>query len=292
MRTNIVTTLLFGTTFLTVVACASVQPNPQITSAQSRLSSAYDDKNTADRGMSDLRSASSALRAAQIEWDAGNKDRAEHLLNMGGIYLELAETRGQQGTIEQEIAGLKAQSEMQGIRERAQRDDLRSQERLADRDSQIAQAQEARRADEIRYEESLDERDRQLALAREQLRDYDMKVTELGSTLILQDVSFASGKSQLREGALNRLQPLINFLKISPETQVRIEGHTDSVGAEAYNRQLSLDRAGSVKDLLTANGIEGDRIQTAGSGHTKPVSSNDTESGRQANRRVEITLLK
>jgi outer membrane protein OmpA-like peptidoglycan-associated protein len=299
MKTNIVTTLLLSTALITVVACSSVQPNHQILAAQDRLSAAYDDKNTADRGMSDLRSASTALQTAQTEWDAGNKDQAEHLLTMGGIYLDLADTRGRQASIEQDIAALKSQSQMQAVRTQAQMDDRRSQDRLADRDSQLADrdsqlahAQESQRAGEARYEQSLADKDRELAQAREQLREYDMKVTELGSTLVLQDVSFAFGRAELREGASNRLQPLINYLKVSPETQVRIEGHTDGVGTETYNRQLSSDRATAVKDMLTTNGIDGNRIETLGSGHTKPVSNNDTESGRQANRRVEITLLR
>lgn len=292
MLPKIGTTLLLSTSFLTVVACSTVQPNPQITAAQSRLSSAYDDKNTADRGMSDLKSASTALRAAQLEWDAGNKEQAQHLVNMSGIYLDLADTRGEQSTIEQAIARIKAESQMSAIRTQAQMDAMRNQEILADRDSQLARAQESQRADELRYQENLADKNQQLALAREQLRDYDMKVTELGSTLVLQDISFAFGKDQLREGALNRLQPLINFLKVSPETQVRIEGHTDGIGTDSYNRQLSYDRAVSVKNMLTTNGIDASRIETVGSGYTKPVSNNDTESGRQANRRVEITLLK
>ena len=67
-------------------------------------------------------------------------------------------------------------------------------------------------------------------------------------------------------------------------------GHTDSKGAEAYNQGLSESRAGSAADFLLAQGIGGERISTLGKGESEPVADNETEAGRQENRRVEIAI--
>ncbi|MEX1146852.1 MAG: OmpA family protein [Sphingomonadales bacterium] len=272
--------LILSTSMLVIAGCAGREPNPEISYAQTRLSTAYSNKNTADRGRADLENARSALQMAEQEWQSGDEERSQHHLTMAGIHLDLADTRGEQATIEQQIADVENQRQMAAVRAEARSD--------ADRSRAEVEQMDARLADR---DQRLTEQEEELASAREQLREYDMKITELGSTLVLQDVSFETGKTDLREGASNRLNPLVNFLKASPQTRVLIEGHTDNVGGEAFNRQLSLDRANSVASALTDAGIDRSRIETTGSGYSKPVGNNDTVSGRQSNRRVEITLL-
>lgn len=267
---TITSKLMLGAALLALTACATAQPNTRIVDAQTRLSAGYNDKETADRGQGDLANAKTALLAAESDWKRGKKETSDHNLLMGETYIELAETRGKQAKMEKANAALSAQA---GIADKNRQ--------LASKDLVIA-SQTVQIAD----------KDKQLADARDQLRDYNMQVTELGSTMVLQDVSFETGKSQLLSGGVNRLQPLINYLRLSPETKVRIEGYTDSVGGAAYNTQLSLDRANSVKAILATGGISNDRISTIGSGLTKPVATNATAAGRQQNRRVEVTLLK
>jgi outer membrane protein OmpA-like peptidoglycan-associated protein len=263
-------TLMLGAALLAMTACATAQPNTRIVDAQTRLSASYNDKETADRGQGDLANAKTALLSAETDWKNGDKDTSDHHLLMGETYLELAETRGKQAKMEKANAALSAQAGM------------------ADKNRQLASKDAVIAGKNLQ----LADKDKQLADAQAQLRDSNMKVTELGSTMVLQDVSFETGKSQLLPGGVNRLQPLINYLRLSPETKVRIEGYTDSVGGAAYNSQLSLDRANSAKAILTAGGIDGARIETVGSGLTKPVATNATAAGRQSNRRVEVTLLK
>lgn len=263
-------TLMLGAALLALTACAGVQPNTRLVDAQGRLTVAYNDKETAERGQGDLANAKTSLASAERDWKRGDKEVSDHNLMMGETYLNLAETRGKQAKLEQANVALSTQASL------AAKD-----RQLASKDLVIASKND-----------QLVDKDKQLALAQDQLRDSNMKITELGSTMVLQDVSFETGKSQLLAGGVNRLQPLINYLKLSPETKVRIEGYTDSVGGAAYNTQLSLDRADSVKSILSAGGIDGARIETVGSGLTKPVATNATAAGRQSNRRVEVTLLK
>ncbi len=276
LMTNIVSklpaskTLMLGVAMLALTACAGVQPNTRLADAQGRLTVAYNDKETAERGQGDLANAKTSLATAERDWKHGDKEVSDHNLMVGETYLNLAETRGKQAKLEQANVALSTQA---GLAEKNRQ--------LAVKDRVIAGKND-----------QLADKDKQLALAQDQLRDSNMKVTELGSTMVLQDVSFETGKSQLLPGGVNRLQPLINYLKLSPQTMVRIEGYTDNVGGAAYNSQLSLDRANAVKAILSAGGIDGARIETIGSGLTKPVATNATVAGRQSNRRVEVTLLK
>jgi outer membrane protein OmpA-like peptidoglycan-associated protein len=263
-------TLMLGVALLALSACASTEPNTRIADAQGRLTAAYNDKETAERGQGDLANAKTSLLSAETNWKRGKEDTAEHDLLMGQTYIELAETRGKQAKLEQANVTLSTQARL-----------AEKNRQLASKDMVIAGKND-----------QLADKDKQLALAQDQLRESNMKVTELGSTMVLQDVSFETGKSQLLPGGVNRLQPLINYLKLSPQTKVRIEGYTDNVGGAAYNSQLSLDRANSVKTIISAGGIDGARIETVGSGLTKPVATNATAAGRQSNRRVEVTLLK
>ncbi len=281
---RISTTFMLGTALLTFGACASIPPNSHIADAQGRLSADYNDKEIADRGQGDLASAKTALQAAQQAWANDDKPQSEHQLVMGKTYLDLAETRGQEAKVEKDNTRLAGLAQLAG-----------KNQQLAEKDQQLqSQDQEIAGKDRViaGKNDQLADKDQQLAQAKDQLRDYHMTDTDLGSTMVLQDVSFETGKSQLLSGGVNRLQPLINYLRLSPNTNVRIEGYTDNVGGAAYNQQLSLDRANAVEAILSAGGVSSTRISTIGSGLNKPVATNDTIAGRQSNRRVEITLLK
>ncbi|WP_076068193.1 OmpA family protein [Sphingomonas montana] len=123
------------------------------------------------------------------------------------------------------------------------------------------------------------------------MRDYRMKQTRYGATLVLQDVLFRTGSAELRPGAEARLRPMAGYLRANRAVRVRIDGHTDSVGTAAANRSLSERRAIAVRQALGAMGVARDRFRIQGFGESAPVATNATAAGRQLNRRVEVTLI-
>ena len=104
------------------------------------------------------------------------------------------------------------------------------------------------------------------------------------------DVTFDSNSATLRPGLYAEIDRIANVLYQYQQTVIRVEGHTDAKGAEEYNVNLSQRRADSVKDLLIQRGLSSDRVETKAFGESMPVATNDTESGRQRNRRVEIKV--
>jgi outer membrane protein OmpA-like peptidoglycan-associated protein len=113
-----------------------------------------------------------------------------------------------------------------------------------------------------------------------------------GLIVNLSDVLFDTGKATLKPGAREKLSKLAGILLAYPgEYQIEIEGHTDSVGAEMFNLNLSRGRAEAVREYLVQNGIKSERVIAArGFGEAKPVADNETAAGRQVNRRVEIII--
>jgi putative exosortase-associated protein (TIGR04073 family) len=106
------------------------------------------------------------------------------------------------------------------------------------------------------------------------------------------DLLFASGSAQIAAGAEPRLLGLAETLLRHPDTQIEVQGHSDSTGTPEFNVELSKRRAAAVREFLMANGLDGNRIQTAGFGAARPIASNGSGQGRQANRRVEVELTK
>ena len=102
------------------------------------------------------------------------------------------------------------------------------------------------------------------------------------------DISFDVGRSDVKGNFAPVLDRFAASLRANQSTDVRIVGHTDNTGSDASNNPLSVDRANSTRNYLTARGVSGARIQTEGQGSYQPIASNNTAEGRSRNRRVEI----
>lgn len=161
-----------------------------------------------------------------------------------------------------------------------------------------------RRADALRAEErariALEEaqlerreadraRERAEELAR-RVEELEAERTERGLVLTLGDVLFDFDQATLRSGAMRTVQNLAEFMQEYPDRNIMIEGFTDSIGSDWYNEELSQRRANSVREALLSRGISDRRIQIVGYGKRFPVASNETEAGRQQNRRVEVII--
>jgi len=139
-------------------------------------------------------------------------------------------------------------------------------------------AQQARSAEE--HAKSLEQ----------ELADLKGKKTDRGIVVTMGDVLFDTGKATLKPGAYATVERLAAVLKEDASRKVMIEGHTDSVGSDEYNQQLSERRAASVQAALFERGVDASQISTVGKGETTPVASNDNAAGRQQNRRVELVF--
>lgn len=117
-------------------------------------------------------------------------------------------------------------------------------------------------------------------------------VTEVGQAITLEGIVFETAKADIKPESEVILMKAYNTLKFNPELEVQIQGHTDNKGKKAYNERLSQQRAESVKAWLVAKGIDGARITTKGFGMEKPIATNDTEEGRQQNRRIDFVRTK
>ena len=103
-------------------------------------------------------------------------------------------------------------------------------------------------------------------------------------------VLFETGSAQINEDAYPLLTPGLTLLELEPTANLKIVGHTDSVGDEAFNLALSQARVEAVREWLIANGAEPSRLIPAGMGEAEPIADNDTEQGRAENRRVEFVV--
>src|ERR1700674_1345405 len=106
----------------------------------------------------------------------------------------------------------------------------------------------------------------------------------------MSDVLFDTGKYSLKPGAREKLAKIGGIILAHPGLKLEVEGHTDSVGSDEYNQRLSEQRANSVRGYLVSQGVSADAITAIGFGKTNPVTDNNTATGRQQNRRVELVV--
>ena len=120
---------------------------------------------------------------------------------------------------------------------------------------------------------------------------FDMAGCKIGDTIVLRGVNFDFNKSSLTANARTILDSVAEGLNKRSDIKVELDGHTDSKGSDAYNLRLSQQRADSVRRYLAGKGIAADRLTAKGMGESAPVADNETDEGRELNRRVELKVL-
>jgi OmpA-OmpF porin, OOP family len=219
-----------------------------------------------------LQEANQALQRAERVWT--NDHDAEEVQHLASLAIQRAEIA--KAAAEKKVAETQIQ---QATEER-------------DRILLNARTRETQRAqhEAVQATQQAQAATNQVQQLQQELAALKAQQTDRGLVLTLGDVLFETGKAELRPGALRNLYPLVTFLQKYPERRVLIEGHTDSVGSEASNLDLSQRRADAVRDFLLQNGVRAAQITTHGYGKASPVASNDTVAGRQQNRRVELII--
>jgi len=136
--------------------------------------------------------------------------------------------------------------------------------------------------------------DRQEAALRRDLQGTGVDVVRQGDNITLNmpgNITFAFDSSNLQPQFYPVLDSVANTLTQYNQTVIEVAGHTDNVGSDAYNQQLSVQRANAVAGYLGSKGVLQQRMMIVGAGETRPIASNDTDAGRAQNRRVEITIV-
>ena len=118
-----------------------------------------------------------------------------------------------------------------------------------------------------------------------------MQKINIGNKIALKNIFYDYGKATLRPESISELNQLVKLLNVNPEIVIEISSFTDSKSSDEFNLKLSLARSQAVVDFLFASGISRDQVVAKGYGKANPIASNETEEGRQLNRRTEMKVL-
>ncbi|MGC3981736.1 MAG: OmpA family protein [Steroidobacteraceae bacterium] len=278
------TTALLASTALIVAACSSTPTRVDtVEAARSAISRVENQPRAGEVAAAEVEQAHNDLRNAEALAKKGAaRAEIDHAAYLAQRHAEIAQ---------EQIA--RAESRKIVADAQTERDKVVLQARAQEANAKAAQAtQEAnRKAEQAELNaQQAEEAKQRAAMLEKELAELNAKKTDRGMVLTLGDVLFDSGKAALKPGAQSTIDRLAEFLKNSPESNVLIEGHTDSVGADDFNMALSQQRANSVRDALLSRNVNGNRISATGKGESTPVAGNDTAGGRQQNRRVEIII--
>jgi outer membrane protein OmpA-like peptidoglycan-associated protein len=274
-----------------MVACASAPVKPEgAAEARNMLTQLQADPNLANRAPISMQAAESAVRIA--EQPEPDQQLAAYRVYIADRKVETARAEAETKYAEDQRVGLVAQRDKVRLDARTREADLATSKvasARADSADQKAQADAARSQADAAQAAALSAQQQAEELQR-QIDTLQAKVTDRGIVLTLGDVLFATARADLTAGANGNLNKLVAFLGKYPDRTVNIEGYTDSVGGEDYNLGLSQRRADAVRSYLVEQGVGSGRLVASGKGMSSPVAGNDTASGRQQNRRVEVVI--
>ena len=219
-------------------------------------------------------------RAAKARADAEAQSRARAEAEAARAQAETAKAEALQAA--QEAARQKQEAEQ------AKAEALAQQQALAAEADKARQA--AAQSEQMRQQAEKEKQDLRARLLQQLNTVLATRDSARGLIANMSDVLFKSGSFELLAGARERLAKVSGIVLAYPSLRLSVEGHTDSVGSDDYNQQLSERRAEAVRDYLVQQGIASDTVSASGFGKTAPVATNDTPEGRQQNRRVELVL--
>lgn len=254
---NPIVTVIPLTVLLVLCACGGTPKKiNSLESAQAAYNSASANEVVVKHAAGELDEARVALaKATRIFKDDGKRGHAEHYAYVASKKVKIAELIAQRNEDDARLASMNLE------RQQVQLD---------------ARAKEVDRAKE------------QTLAMQQQLEEMQAEVTARGIVATLGDVLFDIGEASLKPVSANNIDKIARFMSSYPERKAIVEGHTDNMGDDDFNLDLSRERAFSVRSALVARGIDGSRITTDSLGEASPIADNNTAAGRQQNRRVEI----
>jgi len=264
---------------LALAGCASApMAPPGAAEARTKLTRLQSDPNLAERAPAALKDAETAVRTAEQPLSKPDAELGAHRVYIADRKVEIAMARASTRYAEDQRAKLGDE------RDRARLDARTKEADAARNDATTA------RSDADAARASADAANRDAEDLQRQIDALQAEATDRGLVLTLGDVLFATGKSDVKVGATSNLNKLVVFLNKYSDRSVQIEGYTDNVGSEDSNQGLSQRRAEAVKAYLVQQGIAGSRLTAVGMGENQPLAGNDSQSGRQQNRRVVAVI--
>ena len=254
----------------------------EITAAREAVQTAEDARIITVKKIEEERQASELQASSDAE--AQSKAQADEATRQK----EQAQAQTAQNQVASDAAAARAQAE-------AARTQAASDAALATAQAETEAARAKARADTEQAQLAAQQAENDKATLRAKLSQQLNSVLQTrdsarGLIVNMSDVLFDTGKYTLKPGAREKLSKVAGILLAYPGLNIEVDGHTDNVGGDEYNQNLSEQRAGSVRDYLVAQGVATNSITAKGFGKTQPVGTNDTAAGRQINRRVELVV--
>jgi outer membrane protein OmpA-like peptidoglycan-associated protein len=257
-----------------LAACATNRPeDPALVQARDAVDKLQSDPLAQQVAGKPLQDARDSLAAAQAAARAHKPpEEVDHLAYLAKRHADMGEAVVDENRAHQQIAQAQAQRDAVLIAAR-------------EREAQAARAQAARAQADAQAAEAKNQ------ATQHELSELQAKQTERGMVLTLgSNLLFDTGSDVLKPGADEALDRVSRFLQQHQGIDIRVEGHTDSVGSDSLNDALSERRANAVAHALESRGVDSGRVQAVGRGKQLPIATNETAAGRQQNRRVEIVF--
>ena len=291
LNRGLVRMMTAGAVAVLLAACATAPERPEAAdAARTRLTELQADSQLASRAPVAINEAELAVRAAEQPHE--DEALTQHLVFMADRKVAIAWAEAEQRLAEDQREMLAEQRDgarlesrtSEANRARGEAEVARGEAEFARGEAELARgdAEVARKATRKAQQDAVD--------LRGEITELNAQATERGLLVTLGDVLFDTGKADLKVAQSSNLEKLASFLNRYEDRDVAIEGHTDDVGSADANVGLSQRRADSVRSYLVDHGVSADRLNTSGKGEGSPVASNDSEFGRQQNRRVEVII--
>ncbi len=260
-----------------LAACAVAPTKPTgADEVRAKLTRLQSEQTLANRAPAALGEAEIAVREA--EQPQADPELGAYRVYMADRKIDIARAQAQTRYLEEQRIALEEQRQGSRLDARTREADAATADAARARsDSNLANAAAAQSA-------------AQTAELQREIAELDARVTDRGLVLTLGDVLFATGRAELRAGTTGHLDKLVAFLVRYQDRTVKIEGYTDSTGSQSFNQGLSERRADAVLGYLNRHGVDIGRLTASGMGEDDPVAGNDTATGRQQNRRVEVIV--